>query len=207
MKGGNAPESAALKAISGKKSHFRSDEKGDILARIAQHRSRGIDNWHFRKYEYILCFDRSVYETVTTLAEYCKKRYGDLPSYANLSKVILIKDIRLNDAAANLDADNTTRLVESIKDGIKDFLEGEYHWTRPALSVTGCPFRTKQIVLLNSDVKLSPAEEEAKLSEIFTKTNCRIRVTDERFDSQLLSVTGRSEALPFASSLLREALL
>ena len=207
MKGGNAPESAALKAISGKKSYFQSDEKNDILARIAQHRSRGIDNWHFRKYEYMLCFDVSVYETVKTLAKYCKKRYGDMPSYARLSKIILVKDIKLNVAAADLDADATTKLVESIKNGIKSFLGAEYGWKRPPLSVRDGPFRTKQVVLPSLDVKLTPTEEEAKVNEIAVKTDCRIRVTDERFDSQLLSITGRSEALPFASSLLREALL
>lgn len=207
VKGGNPPESAALEAISGKKSYFGSEEKKDILARVAQHRSRGIDNWHFRKYEYMLCFDSSVYENVTTLAKYCKKKYGNSSSYANLSKIILIKDIRLKDSAANLDTDSTTKLVESIKDGIKGFLKREYHWKRPPLSITDGPFRTKQIVLLKVDMKLNPAEEKAKLDEISTKTDCRIRVTDERFESQLLSVTGSSKALPFALSLLREALL
>ena len=201
------PENAALKAISGEKSHFRSHEKDDILARIAQHRSRGLDNWHFRKYEYMLCFDESAYEAVKTLAKYCKKRYGDMPSYAKMSKIILIDDIKLKGAAANLNADATTKLVESIKTGIKGFLRAQYHWERPPLSISDGPFRTKQIVLLNLDVKLSPTEEEAKVNEISAKTDCRIRVTDERFDSQLLSITGRSEALPFAASLLREALL
>lgn len=124
-----------------------------------------------------------------------------------MPKIVLIKDIRLKDAAADLDADATTKLVTSIKDGIRSFLEAEYHWKKPPLSVTDGPFRTKQVVLPNMDVKLDTAAEEAKLNEISAKTDCRIRVTDERFDSQLLSITGRSEALPFASSLLREALL
>lgn len=207
VKGGNAPASAALKAILGKESYFRSEEKDDILARIAHHRSRGIDNWHFRKYEYMLCLDKSVYETLTRLAKCCKKRYGDMPSYANLSKIILLKDIKLKDAAANLSADDTSKLVNSIKDSIKSFLDKEYHWKRPPLSVADGPYRTKQIVLLNTDMKLSVAEIEAKLSEISTRTECRIRITDEKFDSQLLSITGRREAVPLASSLLKEALL
>ncbi|CAF9925966.1 hypothetical protein IMSHALPRED_006834 [Imshaugia aleurites] len=207
VKGDKAPESAALEAISGKKSYFKSEEKNDILARVAQHRSRGIDNWHFRKYEYILCLDRSVYETVMTLAKCCKKRYGDLPSYANLSKVILLKDLRLKDAAANLSADDTTRLVNSIKDGIKSFLDTEYHWKRPLLGIADGSFRTKQIVLSNFDIKLGSAEKEAALHEISTRTDCRIRVTDEKFDAQLLSITGRKEALSFASSLIKEAFI
>ena len=155
----------------------------------------------------MLCFDKSVYDIVKALAKYCKKRYGDMPSYANLSKIILIDDIKLKDAAAHLNADATTKLVESMKNGIKGFLGAQYHWKRPPLSIRDGPFRSKQIVLLSINVKLSPAEEEAKVNEISAKTDCRIRVTDERFDSQLLTITGRSEALPFASSLLKEALL
>lgn len=155
----------------------------------------------------MLCFDKSVYETLTTLVKCCKKRYGDMPSYANLSKIVLLKDLRLNDAAANLNANDTSKLVKSIKHGIKSFLDTEYHWKRPPLSIADSPFRTKQIVLPSIDMKLRATEKEAKLSEISTRTECRIRVTDEKFDSQLLSITGRKEALPFASSLLKEALL
>ena len=202
VEGGRVPESAVLNAISREKSHFRSDEKNDILARIAQHRSSGLNCWHFRVYEYMLCFDKTAYENVTTLAKYCKKRYRD-----NLSKVILIDDIKLEDAVANLNADATTKLVESIKNGIKSFLRAQYHWKRPPLSISDGPFRTKQIVLLSIDIKLSPAEEEAKVKEISAKTDCRIRVTNERFDSQLFTMTGRSETLPFAPSLLKAALL
>ena len=203
MKGGNAPE----RAISEKESYLRSEEKDDILERVAQHRSRRIDSRHFQRYEYMLCFDRSVCESVTTLAECFQKRYGNSSSYADLSKIILIKDIRLKDSAANLDTDSITKMVESIKDGIKSFLKAEYHWKRPPLSITDGPFRTKQIVLRNVTLKRSPAEEEAKLDEISTKTDCRIRVTAEGFDSQLFSITGRSKTLPVALSLLREALL
>ena len=206
IKGGQAPQSAALRAISGKESPNRSDEKKDILARIAQHRSRGLDNWHFRKYEYMLCFSKLVYENVQTLKKYCKKRYGDMPSYAKMSEIILIKDIQLESVAIS-DADATTAMAENIKNGIKSFLEEQYHWTKPTLSIRDGPFRTKQIVLHSTDVNLSPAEEEAKVNEIAVKTDCRIRVTDERFDSQLISITGCAEALPLASSLLRKALL
>lgn len=205
VEGGKPPESAALDAIAGEKSYFESEEKDDILARVGQHRSRGIDNWHFRKYEYMLCFDKSVYEHVRTLAAFCKERYGHLPSYANLSKVILVKNLRLKDAAANLTAKDSTKLVDSIKDGIKGFLDTEYHWKRPPLAMAGGPFRTKQIVLPNLGIGPSLAEKEVRLHEISTKTDCRIRVTDEKFDSQLFSITGRKEALSFASSLIREA--
>ena len=126
VKGGNFPEKAALEAISGKDSFFRSEEKNDILARVAQHSSRSIDNWHFRKYEYMLCFDKSVYETLVMLAKCCKEKHGDLPSYASLSKIILVKDVKLETAAANLDVGDTSKLVKSIKDGIKSFLTAEY---------------------------------------------------------------------------------
>ncbi|MCJ1393977.1 hypothetical protein MMC18_006854 [Xylographa bjoerkii] len=197
VKGGNAPESAALRAAAGKESFLQSEEKNDILARVAKHRSRGIDYWHFRHYEYMLCFDSSVYEALTALAECCKTRY---------TKIILLGDIRLKDAAATLHVDETTKLVNSIKDGITSFLRQEYHWERPPLPMKDGPFRTKQIVLPRINTRLDPSDKEVKLNEISLRTDCRIRVTDERFDSQLLSITGRREAVPFAVSLLRETL-
>jgi len=135
------------------------------------------------------------------------RKYGDLPAYANLSKIVLLTNVRLEDAAANLNVSDRSKLVKSIKDGIDNFLEKEYHWRGHSLSVEDGPFRMKQIVLPRITVKLGPAEKEAKLNEISTRTDCRVRVTDEKFDSQLLSITGRREALPFASSLLKEALL
>lgn len=155
----------------------------------------------------MLCFDKSVYETLTALAKCCGKRHGDLLPEANLSKIILLTDIRLKNAAANLNVDDTSRLVNSIKDGIESFLETEYRWTRPALAIADSPFRTKQIVLPRINLNLDPAEKEAELSAISKRIDCRIRVTDERFDCQLLSITGRREALPYAESLLKEALL
>ena len=205
--GGDSPERAALEAISGKESFFRSEEKNDILSRIALHKSRGIDNWHFRKYQYMLCFDTSVYETLSMLAKSCKERYGNLPQYANLSKTILVKGVKLEGPIAELKANDTSKLVESIKDGIKHFLRTEYGWQRPPVTITDGPFRTKQTVLPNDDIKLSFEEREAVLNAIALKTDCRIRVTDEKFDGQLFSITGRKEALPFANSSLKEALL
>lgn len=162
VKGGNSPEKAALEAISGKDSFFRSEEKDDILARVAQHRSRGIDNWHFRKYEYMLCFDRSVYETLAMLSDCCKERYGDRPSYTNLSKIILVKAVKLKTATANLDTSDTGKLVKRIKNGIESFLKTEYGWQGPPVSLTDGSFRTKQVVLSTEDMKLSLDEKEAK---------------------------------------------
>ncbi|KAL9597035.1 MAG: hypothetical protein Q9219_005410 [cf. Caloplaca sp. 3 TL-2023] len=209
---GHPPEKAALKAIAGKDSYFRSEEKNEILARITRHRSRGIDPWHFRKYEYMLCFDKSVYDTLMMFAAFCKERHGDSPSYTNLSQIILVRDIKLNTAAADLSANELSSLRDNITDGVKSFLRKNLGWKRPPLSISDGPYRTTQVVLSTADIKLNPDEMEAKLREIpnqiALRTDCRIRVTDERFpDGHLFSITGRKEALPFATSLLKEALL
>ena len=141
------------------------------------------------------------------LAKCCKEKYGDLPSYACLSKLILVKDVKLKTAAADLDAGDTSKLVKSIIDSIKSFLNTEYNWQRPPVSIRDGPFRTKQIVLLIHDIKLSLDEKEIKLNEIASRKSCRIRVTDEKFASQLFSVTGRKETLPVATSLLKGTVL
>ena len=207
VKGGNSPEKAALQAISGKDSHFQSEEKHDILERIAQHKSRGIDHWHFRKYEYMLCFDKSAYETLKMLAKRCEEKYGHMACYTNLSKIILVKDIKQTTAMSNLDTRDTKKLVEGVKDAIKSFLTTEYGWQKPLIPIADGPFRTKQIVVPNDDIRLPLDERESKLSGVAAKTDCRIRVTDEKFDGQLLSITGRKENLSLASAVLREVLL
>lgn len=79
----------------------------------------------------MLCLDKSVYETLTVLKKYCKERYGNEPTYTTLSKIILVKDVKLKTAAANLDASDTTKLVEGVKDGVKGFLAKEHGWQRP----------------------------------------------------------------------------
>ena len=207
-RGGVPPESAALKAIAGNDSYFRSEEKDDILARISEHRSRGIDNWHFRKYEYMLCFDKHAFEALNVLAQCCKERYGNNPSYASMAKIVLLKHVRLNDAAANLSGEETWKMVEDIKNGIEGFLQTKYHWGNLSCSMSDGPFRTKQITLpTDYNIKYGSSQREAKLNDIATRTGCRIRVTDERFDHQLFSITGPKKALPLATSLLKDSLL
>ena len=193
--------------IAGKDSYFRSEEKDNILARISVHRSRGIDNWHFRKYEYMLCFDKHAFEALNTLAQCCKERYGNNPSYTWMAKIILVKHVRLNDVAANLSGEETRKMVEDIKNGIKGFLQTEYRWRKPSCSISDGPFRTKQIIWPTDDIKYGSNEREGKLNEIATKTGCRIRVTDEKFDHQLFSITGPEKALLLASSLLKDSLV
>ena len=155
----------------------------------------------------MLCFDKSVHETLTALAHSYQKRSRNPPSPATAqSKIILATDIRLEDAAADLHPDDASRLAASVTSGVDRFLETELHWSKPPLPIDGAPFRTKQIVLPRLGGALDPAQKEAKLSEISERTACRIRVTDERFDAQLVSVTGPREALAEAVALVEEAL-
>lgn len=62
-------------------------------------------------------------------------------------------------------------------------------------------------MLPNDDVKLGIDEQEVELNGIASRTGCRIRVTDEKFDGQLFSITGPKHALPVATSSLKEAFL
>lgn len=76
----------------------------------------------------MLCFDRSVYKTLAMLFDCRKERYGDLPSYTNLSKIILVKDVQLETDAAKSNTNDTGKLVERVKDGIESFLKTAYGW-------------------------------------------------------------------------------
>ena len=55
------------------------------------------------------------------------ERCGRLPSSADRSTVIRLKDERLKGAAAELRADGSAEWVEGVRDGVKCFLDTEYH--------------------------------------------------------------------------------
>lgn len=199
--GNQPPNETALNSIAG----FGSAEKQDILARIRRHRSRGIDDWHFRKYDYMLCFNKSAYDRLQVLAASCKEKHAGDPSYPTPARIIPVSNLILNSPIENLDKKEVDILVQTIRDGIKNFLKQEFGWVRPQGSILDGPFRTKQIVLRPAKIMcLDPTDLDAELHSIAIRTECRIRITDARFDSQLVSITGREEALPFAVSLLKE---
>lgn len=203
--GKEPPNETALRAIAGKDSYFGSAEKQDILARMRTHRSRGIDDWHFRKYDYMLCFNKSAFDRLQVLAACCKEKHAMNPSYVKPAKIILVCDLILKTSIEKLSKNETRVLVETIKVGIKDFLTRELGWTRPQKSILDGPFRTKQVVFPPAKIThLEPADLDAELRKVATRTDCRIRITDAWYDNQLVSITGRQEALPLAISLLKE---
>ena len=139
-------------------------------------------------------------------AECCKERYGDLLAYANIPKIVLVINVKLKAAAASMDAIDTNRLVGSMIDGIKSFLNSGLPWQMPPLPIIDGLFCTKQIVVPDDNIKLSHERKETELNDIASRTCCGVRVTDDKVDGQLFSVTGRKEALFFAISLIKEAL-
>ena len=110
----------------------------------------------------MLCFDRSVYETVTALAKCCKKRYGDMPFYANFPKIVFIKDVKLKDAVVNFNVDDTSKLVKSIKDGIKSFLRTEYSWTRPPFPIGDSPIPHKADRAIQDQYEARPCRKRSQ---------------------------------------------
>lgn len=203
--GGLPPEGAAVGAIAGNDAYFRSEEKNDILARIRTHRSRGVDDWHFRKYDYMLCFDQAAFKALQVLRRCCMEAHIKNPAYARLAKVLLVKDLPMEKHIDHFSSKETKRLVDDIKAGIKSFLEKHYHWVKPVgISIDGGPLRTKQIFLETEEIKGQLSNKEFMLNEISNRIGCRIRITDEKFGQQLFSITGRKEALPLATSMVME---
>lgn len=203
--GDEYPREAALKAIAGKDNYFGSSEKEDILARIKRHHSRGVEEFHFRKYDYMLCFNKSAFDKLQVLAARYNEKHASNPSYATPARLILVSDLIMPTAIEKMGKKDIHILVDSIKVGIKDFLTRELGWTRPQGGILNGPFRTKQIVLPPAKITgLEPTKLDAELHNIITRTECRIRITDALFQHQLVSITGREEALPLAVSLLKQ---
>lgn len=131
--------------------------------------------------------------------------HADNPAYARLAKVLLVKDLPLEQHIDHFSSKETKRLVDDIKAGIKTFLEKQYHWVKPVgRSIDGGPLRTNQIVLEIDEIKGQLSNKEFKLTEISKRTGCRIRITDEKFGKELFSITGRKEVLPLATSMVME---
>ena len=206
--GGDTPENAAIEAIAGRDEYFKSTEKDDVLARIRTHRSRGIDDWHFRKYDYMLCFSKSAFDALQVLETQCWKKNAKNPSHATPAKVLLVCNLVLDGTVESLTKAQVKVLVDTIKSGLQDFLTKAYGWKRPQRSIVQGPFRTQQIVLPSTKIMgLEPDVVETKLHDIKNQTECRIRITHEKFGSQLFPITGRKEALPLAVSLLTKWLI
>lgn len=202
--GGEAPNDTALRAIAGDGKSV-SSEKRDILVRIQKRHSRGIDEWYFGKYDYMLCFNKSAFDKLQVLAARWKEMHANDPLYATPARIILISDLILQTSIEKLGEKERLVLVNTIKAGISGFLTREFHWTKPQGRIVDGPFRTKQIILPSVKIKrLEPTELDAELHNIATRTKCRIRITDAWFQKQLASITGRQEALSLAISLLKE---
>lgn len=202
--GKETPHDATLRAIAGD-GNFRSSEKQDILTRIKGHRSRGIDEWHFRKYDYMLCFNKTAFDKLQVLAARWKEQHANDRSGATPARIILLSNLILQTSVENLGHKERQILVETIKASIRGFLTREFGWTTPQGRIVDGPFRTKQIILPPVKItRLEPTERDAELHKIATRTECRIRITDAWFEKQLVSITGRQEALPLAVSLLKE---
>ncbi|MCJ1265971.1 hypothetical protein MMC22_005853 [Lobaria immixta] len=144
--GKETPHDATLRAIAGD-GDFRASEKQDILTRIKGHRSRGIDEWHFRKYGYMLCFNKTAFDKLQVLAARWKEKHANDPLGATPARIILLSNLILQTSVEQLGQKDRQILVDTIKAGIRGFLTREFGWTTPQGRIVDGPFRTKQIVL------------------------------------------------------------
>jgi len=70
----NLPVSGlAIEAIAGEESHFQTKdwphEKGTILNRVREHKSQGLAQTHFERYEHIICFEKRTYYLLEKMKE------------------------------------------------------------------------------------------------------------------------------------------
>ena len=181
--GGDTAEGAAIDAVVRGTPH-NSEEKTAIIARMRRHRKRGIDEWHFRHYEYMLCFDQPSFNILLALKETCKKKHANNPAYADLAKVRLLGELSIRNPVGSVCEEEVEKQVENVKMCIKGFLREEMHWTAPTQGIRDGPYRTVQIVL--PTLKVMPMLG-GLLDEIQKKTGCRIWVTYYQTDEKKTS--------------------
>lgn len=195
IKSGTLPTEHVLGDISDG-SHFYplSEEKSAILRRIGEHKTRGLQPWHFRNFEWIICLDSTTYKALTELSEYCKAQHGHESSGAKIMQIGDNKSTVLGTRQTG--AGEIKQYINNIRWAVGGFLRMIYKWQKPNSSLVDGVFRTRELVLLRTKMQLlgPQGERESLLREVASRTKCSIRVTDMNYDNMLIFITGRNQS-------------
>jgi hypothetical protein len=203
---GSPPSKAAAKAITS----WKSSERDDVVERIQKHRTRGVDYWHLKKSDYILVFDKESAKTV----EYLKNWTAENKCDTGEVRAKVIKLYRYGNKVALPDPVSSSGKVdqndlENIKEALRDFVTARLGWTRPPdKHISKGPWRSRQLEMESREIspqdKKRGEENQRKLDECEGKTDCLVRITDNRADTgQLVSITGPKANLDLAEEILR----
>lgn len=168
------------------------NEKGEIIARVREHKARGVHARDFFDYQYILCFDDEGYNSLLKLQAFAKTQSPDRTSC--VSQIIQLKVPKNDDLNV---------VLEKMRREVKQFLKNELRWSRPkkGADITDGPSRTRQFSVPTVQATVA----WRKRATVRTKSGCEIKVANgHRRKESLVSIIGPREALAEAEKLVRE---
>ncbi|KIW31763.1 uncharacterized protein PV07_03360 [Cladophialophora immunda] len=200
--------SKAIDILAGDRNHFWSEdyphEKAVIVNRVKAHQPRGIEERHFRTFEYILCFDVYAFEAVKRLKQKAQAKSSSTGSKERISKVMLLEDCAWPDGGKTChDADVVKDVNSRIKKQVKDFLGSEFGWTKPPFhkGMAGGEQRTLHMVL--PEKYRHPVQQA--LNQMRKEFGCKIYLTWEGTagKKQLVTIVGAQGKVRVAEKAVR----
>jgi hypothetical protein len=201
---GNVPISAlAIEAIAGDESHFQTkdwpDEKGTILKRLRERKTQGLDQTHFERYQYIICFEKKTFD----LLEKMKATIGaEKKKSKAVSKVHFLQKCFWQKDDDSEKKEDLLKMAGKLKVALKEFLKLEFRWERPAIAIASGEWRTLQ-TLVHEDAKKKIDEDKGLLVEkIWKKKGCTVHVAGYVADKYLISISGPKAKLAEAQKMI-----
>lgn len=203
---------AALDALAGDDQYFASKdsprEKSAIFDRVRMHKGQGLAARDFARYHYILCFDWSTLRALRQLSRKARAQNSPTASQAAKANTVETKaPVRIMMLSGVGKAKMPLpQLVRKIRPAIKEWVETELDWMRPARKFAAGPNRTRFLALKDKEQKdklVGSSYENIK--GLAKKSGCLIRVSWQGKEyGHMVAIVGPKETLPRAERLVRE---
>lgn len=188
----NVPASeAAIEAIAGDESHFQTkdwpNEKGTILKRVREHKSQGLAQTHFERYEHIICFEQRTFD----LLEKVKKTLE-----TGEKEVKVVSKIHLLQRCFWANDDNfekkedLLKMAGKLKVALKEFLKVQFKWNRPAIGIASGEWRTLQILVAEEAANKIKKDKGLLMNKVLEKKGCIVNISVDTADKYLISISG-----------------
>ncbi|KAI9788148.1 MAG: hypothetical protein M1816_007194 [Peltula sp. TS41687] len=192
---GKWTQNTAITAVA--KTFYNSREKDEIVARMQQHKPRGLDKQDFMSYTYILCLDTDVLTSVELMKAYLEDTNPPVKGSLR-ARSVLITGLNWNAHMSDEHPHKLARMVFVTKLALERFLADELGWRRPTVSIWAGPSRTRQMPVAKHLLDTAGIDngESEWIKGIRQKEGCEVRISDAESEKErLVSITGPKPAL------------
>jgi hypothetical protein len=200
----NVPVSGlAIEAIAGDESHFQTkdwpDEKGTILKRVREHKSQGLVQTHFERYEHIICFEKRTFDLLEKMKgslEIGEKKVRVVSKIHFLQKCFWGNDDNFDKK------EDLLRMAGKLKVALKEFLKVQFKWERPAIGIASGEWRTLQVLVDEEVANKMKKDKGLLMNKTLEKKGCTVHVAVDIADKCLVSISGLKGKLAEAKKMV-----